>query len=504
MSNMLKGRWVIGFLALLSLSPSGVEAWEDPAPPGVVISLQGDITSAQTVFLRRGLEKARDGGGEIIIFDINTFGGRVDSALQMATLIGAVDDAFTVAFISAGSESLGVSWSAGAIISLACDAIYMAEGTSFGAAAPVYLAEGKTTAAPEKEVAAVRAQMAALAEKNGYPRGIALAMVDQDEELVEVFIDGETRVAARRDMPDLEREAEEGGLSLKEGKILSPKGKLLALTAGEMERYGVSSGTVDDREDLLSRLGLSPGEVEELTPSRADRLVAILTSTAVISLLVIIGFIAIYIEISSPGFGIPGMVAILAFSVVFLGSSMLGKVGSLELLIFLAGLILLAAEVFLIPGFGIAGIGGIIFMVGSLVLSRQEFIVPEFHWEWEIFRSNVFTIVGSLLAALIIVAALVSLFPKIRPLRRLALEDAPGGGAESRRPKAAFSDVPEKAVGEIGPGMTGISLTALRPVGKIEIGGRSLIAQTRGEFLGASRPVRVLEVRETYVLVGEE
>ena len=488
----------IGFFVLLPLVflSAGLVAREDAPPRGVVISLQGDITPSQTVFLRRGIEEALLEEGGIIIFDINTFGGRVDSALQMATLIGAIDDAFTVAFISANSESLGVSWSAGTIISLACDAIYMTEGTSFGAAAPVYLIEGKSVAAPEKEVSAVRTQMAALAEKNGYPRGVALAMVDQDEELIEVFVDGETRVVVRRNMPDLEREAEEKGLKLEEGKILSPKGKLLTLTAGEMERYGVSSGIVNDRKELFTRLGLSAEQVVELEPSRSDRLVALLTGTVAMTLLVIIGFIAIYIEISSPGFGIPGVVAILAFSVVFLANGMLGRVGSLEILIFLAGLILLVVEIFFIPGFGVAGIAGVLFMLGSLVLSRQEFILPEFYWEWDLFRSNLFSIGGSFLVALAFVAVLISLFPKIRPLRRLMLEVPPGQDPE-------MENLTKGAKG-FAPGMTGASLTALRPVGKVRIGERSLIAQTRGEFIEAARPILVLEVRGNRILVREE
>lgn len=448
--------------------------------------MQGDIAPSQTVFLRRGIEKAAALGVEIIIFDINTFGGRVDSALQMATLIGSVDDILTVAFISAGSESLGVSWSAGALISMACDAIYMEEGTSIGAAAPVYLTQGESTAAPEKEVSAVRTQMAALAEKNGYPRGVALAMVDKDEELIEVFIDGETRVIVRRDMPDLEREAEEREQTLKEGKVLSPEGKLLTLTAGEMERYGVSSGTVGDREELYSLLNLTLEDVEDLESSRADRIVAILTSTAIVSLLVTIGFIAIYIEISSPGFGVPGVVAILAFSAVFIGNGMLGMVSSLELLMFLAGLILLVVEIFLIPGFGVAGITGIVLMVGSLILSRQEFIIPEFDWEWDIFRSNLFSTVGSLLAALAFVVALIIFFPRIRPFRRLMLETSlgDGTGAGLERLKGAVAGEPSEEPGGmvITAGMTGTTVTPLRPVGKIRIEEKTLIAQTRGSL----------------------
>jgi membrane-bound serine protease (ClpP class) len=474
----------------------------------VIIPLKGDIEPSKTVFLRRSIDSALSQGAEVLIFEINTFGGRVDSALEMATLIGAVEAAKTVAYISADSESLGVSWSAGALISLACDEIYMESGTSLGAAAPVYLNQGESVAASEKEVSAVRTQLAALAEKNGYPRGVALAMVDKDEELLEVYLGEELRLTVRRDLPDLEREAREKGVDLEEGKVISPEGKLLTLTAGEMARYGVSSGTVEGREDLLLRLGLEAGSVQNLQVSQADSLVALITSSAVVSLLLTLGFVAVYIEISSPGFGIPGVTAILAFSIIFIGNGMLGTVSSVELLLFLAGLILLVVEIFLIPGFGVAGTGGIILMVGSLILSRQDFVVPQFDWEWTILRGNILSTMGSFLAALGIVVLLIIFFPRIRPFRKLMLETTLGDG--SFRPSNSatdFSTNPPAGEGSAatnpGQGDSGETVTPLRPVGKVRIGGAVHIAQTRGEFVEASRPVRVVEVQGNRITVRE-
>lgn len=481
---------------------------ETGAPRGVIIPLKGDIEPSKTVFLRRSIDSALSQGAEVLVFEINTFGGRVDSALEMATLIGAVEEAKTVAYISADSESLGVSWSAGALISLACDEIYMESGTSLGAAAPVYLNQGESVAASEKEVSAVRTQLAALAEKNGYPRGVALAMVDKDEELLEVYLGEELRLTVRRDLPDLEREAREKGVDLEEGKVISPEGKLLTLTAGEMARYGVSSGTVEGREDLLLRLGLEAGSVQNLQVSQADSLVALITSSAVVSLLLTLGFVAVYIEISSPGFGIPGVTAILAFSIIFIGNGMLGMVSSVELLLFLAGLILLVVEIFLIPGFGVAGTGGIILMVGSLILSRQDFVVPQFDWEWTILRGNILSTMGSFLAALGIVVLLIIFFPRIRPFRKLMLETTLGDG--SFRPSNSatdFSTNPPAGEGSAAStprqGDSGETVTPLRPVGKVRIGGAVHIAQTRGEFVEASRPVRVVEVQGNRITVRE-
>ena len=199
----------------------------------------------------------------------------MDSALQIATLIGGLDEIETIAYVPATPEGTGVSWSAGALISFSCDRIYMAPGTSMGAAAPVYQSQQGMEAAPEKTVSAVRAQMAALAEKNGYPKAIALAMVDMDVELIEVYLDGKLEVSTAGDLPDLERRAREEDLTLEKGKIISPAGKLLTLTAGEMERYGVSSATVGDLEALYELIGIPTASVSTREPSTPDRIVSV-------------------------------------------------------------------------------------------------------------------------------------------------------------------------------------------------------------------------------------
>ena len=270
------------------------------------IPVHGEIDRSLTVFLRRSIEKAEEEGARYIVFDVDTFGGRVDSALQITTLIGSVEFAQTIAYVTTSPESTGVSWSAGALISFSCSSIYMAPGTSMGAAAPVTMGAEGAQAASEKVVSAVRAQMAALAEKNGYSKDIAKAMVDQ-----------ELKAAAAGEISDIEREAEKQGLVVETGKIISAKGKLLTLTAMEMEKYGVSSGTISNREDLLEVLKIPDENVIVLEESAADRIAGALTGSALTGILIMIGLVALFIEITSPGFGVPGTVAIVCFAMVF-------------------------------------------------------------------------------------------------------------------------------------------------------------------------------------------
>jgi membrane-bound serine protease (ClpP class) len=445
-----------------------------------IIPVEGEIDKFRLVFIRRSIERARSDGADPLIFSINTFGGRVDSALQIATLIGSLDDIKTVAYIPAGPEQLGVSWSAGALISFACNAIYMAPGTSIGAAAPVYQTSEGVQEAGEKTVSAVRAQLAALAEKNGYPREAAVAMVDEDIRLVEVHEEGRPRLKISNNGED---EAE---------KLVSPKGKLLTLTAGEMERYGISSGSPPTLEALAGELGVESYYV--IDPTGADRIVGLITSAAVTSILLTIGLIALYLEITSPGFGVPGTVAIIAFSVMFISGGMLGTLGSLELLLFMCGVALLAVEIFLIPGFGITGASGLLFMGAGLILSRQSFILPEGTWQWDLFRQNLLLIFGTFAVSFLLLAVLMMFFPRIRLFSRLILS-APAGLSASSAETSASNPV---------PGSRGIARTALRPVGRAEIEGEEYPVQTEGEWIAACSAVVVIETRGNLTIVRSE
>ena len=286
--------------------------------PIYVIPLRGDVDRQLGVFLAQSLQTAQDAGASIVIFEIDTFGGRVDTALEIAGRIGTTD-ARTIAYIPAGGR--GVSWSAGALMAFSCSEIWMAPGTSMGAAAPVYQTTEGMQSAEEKTVSAVRGQMAALAEKNGHPEAVALAMVDADVVLKEVVVNGESLLATGEDIEAFRAQ----GSGVEEGRILCDAGKLLTLTAGQMERYGVASGLADNREDLVSALGFDFSQIIEEEPSGADSFVAFLTSAGVTGILLAVGLVALYLEITSPGFGIPGTIALLCFALVFWGQWIAGQ-----------------------------------------------------------------------------------------------------------------------------------------------------------------------------------
>jgi membrane-bound serine protease (ClpP class) len=488
MNHLMRRALLIALLVLPLIS-----AWAQEAKEVYVIPIKGEIDRALTIFIRRGIQEAERADASTIIFEIDTFGGRVDSALQITTLIGSLDDIETVAFVPATPEGTGVSWSAGSLISFSCDRIYMAPGTSMGAAAPVYQTTQGMEAAPEKTVSAVRAQMAALAEKNGYPKGIALAMVDMDVELIEVYLGGKLEVSTTTDLPDLERRAREQGLTLEKGKVISPSGKLLTLTAGEAERYGVSSATVANLDALYDILGIPSASVSKLEVSAPDRIVSVITGAAVTSILVLVGLAALYLEITSPGFGVPGTIAIIAFLIIFLGGALLGTVGSLEIILFLLGIVLLVIEIFLIPGFGVTGVSGIILMITALVLSRQEFIIPRVPWQWDIFLRNLRNVGFGFAGSLVLLIFLLRIFPRTPGLKRLILES-------SEDTMAGYTvQGPESSA--LLTGRRGTAVTTLRPAGKADFEGEILVVETDGEFIERGSPVEVIEVSGNRILV---
>ncbi len=484
-----------------------------------IIPIEGEIDKFQVIFLRRSIEKAKEAGAQTIIFSINTFGGRVDSALQMATLIGSLNEIHTVAYIPAEPESIGVSWSAGALISFSCNAIYMAPGTSIGAAAPVFQSAEGTKAAGEKTVSAVRSQLEALAEKNGYPREIAVAMVDMDAELIEISRNGSYRFELNGTNAERDETAAENGQDIEDGgrqtaggeekhekrRVISPKGKLLTLTAGDMEKYGISGGTVSNSDELLNSLGLR--EALSLRPTNADKAVGFLTSAAVTSLLLTLGLLGLYLEISSPGFGVPGTIAILAFATIFFSSGLLGTLGSVELILFILGLGLLVVEIFLIPGFGVAGITGLLFMSTGLILSRQGFILPESDWQWDLFLQNIGVVFGTFALSFILLGILMIFFPKIRLFRRLILSTPSGSLPSGENLSAAES------IGSAGQqsaaehknaptaGSTGRAKTTLRPAGTAVIDGEYYSVVTQGEWIETGAEIRVCELAGNRIVV---
>jgi len=277
-----------------------------------------------------------------------------------------------------------------------------------------------------------------------------------------------------------------------------------------MERYRISSGSPEDLEALKEMLRI--GELSRIRPSSTDRVVNILTSAGLSSLLLTIGLLALYMEITSPGFGVPGTVALVAFAVLFLSSGLMGTLSSLELLLFLAGVILLIVEVFVLPGFGVAGISGLVLMTVGLVLSRQGFILPEQQWQWNLFVSNLLLVLGTLTGSFLMAGVLMFFFPRFRLFQKLILSSSLGGEADAE----IRGSTPVSADGALGEGeqhppsgqsslvgREGRTKTALHPTGRAAIEGDIYPVVSEGRWIETDRPVRVVAVEGNRIVVEE-
>jgi membrane-bound serine protease (ClpP class) len=290
------------------------------------VPIHGTIEPGVGHFLARSLDEAADTGATLVILDINTPGGRLDTVLQMRDAI--LDSPVkTVAFVNREA------FSAGALITIASDEIWMTSGAVFGAATPVDGGSGDT--ASEKTISAVRSTFRTTAEQRGRDPLIAEAMVDPA-----VVVDG-----------------------------LSPAGSLLTLSTDQAMQIGYANGVAENQSDLLQSLGLGDAVVTEMSVSPVEQLVRWITDPLFSSLLITLGLFLIIADALFAGFGIAAVAGVACMGLFFWGHQLAGLAGWEDLALIVVGLGLIALEIFVIPGFGVAGIGGIVALGAGLFLA---------------------------------------------------------------------------------------------------------------------------------------
>ncbi|HDY87433.1 MAG TPA: nodulation protein NfeD [bacterium] len=409
-----------------------------------IVPIKDVIDGGLAAFVDRSLKEAEEENKRGIIFHIDTPGGRVDSAVHIKDAILRAEIP-TIAFVDKNAIS------AGALISLACDSLYMSTGASIGAATAVDL-QGKK--ASEKVISYFRAQMRATAEANGRRADIAEAMVDEELEI--------------------------------EG--ITEKGMLVTLTYKEALELEISDGTVENIEGLLSFIGHEGAEVDEYRLNWAEYVVRFLTHPIVSSLLMSIGFLGLLVEIRTPGWGIGGTIGLIALALFFGSHYIVELAGIGELLLFALGIILLALEVLVIPGFGIAGISGIALIILSLYLSLVGTMPNP-----QDFMNAIYTVGWSILITIIAGYLIIRIFPRTSIFQKLTLAEVESS-QEGYTSVDTFLDL---------VGAKGIALNNLRPVGKAEINGSRLDVVTEGDYIEKDTPVIVTEVRGSRIIVRE-
>jgi membrane-bound serine protease (ClpP class) len=431
-----------------------------------VVAIREEITHNTLFLVRRAVREAGEKSAAALVLDMDTNGGRVDVTEDIIRLLEETSMK-TYTFVNPKA------YSAGAFIACATDQIFMAPGSVIGAATPVMMIPGQGVADlpksyEEKINSAMRALIRATAQQKGHNPDVFEAMVDPDKELVY------------------------------DGKTINPKGKLLTLTSDEAaQSYGepskplLSAGTVKSLDELLVKTQLADATVVRVEPYGFE--VAARWITTLSPLLIMIGFLAIYIEMKTPGIGIPALVALICFVIYFLGYFVAGLAGWEEAVLFAVGVVLLAVEVFIIPGFGVTGMLGIAAILVALVLSMvsrmpSSPVLPT----WPQLQLPLLKVLGGFVGAGIGALVLARFLPKTSLFRRLELTAATS---------AAEGYTSSTGSARTLLGATGVAETTLRPAGKGRFGDRLVDVVTEGDLIDKGQPIKIVLVEGSRVVV---
>ena len=408
--------------------------------------IEGDIDLSLAPYVKRVIDEAEKNGAEAVIFRINTFGGRVDAATEIkdAILNSRVK---TIAYVDKRAIS------AGSLIALSCEKIVMTPGALIGAATVVDQSGHKQS---EKYQSYMRSEMRSTAEKNNRRTDIAQGMVD------------ETIV-----VPDLGDDST----------------KLITLTADEAVKYKMADTILTSINSVPSAFGLGDAQLISLRSNWAEDFVRFLNNPIVSSLLIIIGLVGIFAEIKMGVWGLPGTIAVIALALFFGSGYILDLASALDIVMFVVGVILLLVEIFVIPGFGIVGILGIILMVAGLFLSLlSDFELTDFS-----FISNaIIQLAAVFVGTGVFVFILSKYLPKSSVFNRLILH-------ENISSTSGYASKPSL---EHLVGTSGTSLTDLRPAGAAIINGERIDVVTEGEYINHDSEVTVKSVVGSKVVVG--
>ena len=423
------------------------------------IPIEGTIDLGLPPFINRMLQEAKSMDAEVVVFDINTFGGRVDAATQIKDAILGVDIK-TVAFVNRRAIS------AGALITLSCEQVYMAGGGLIGAATAVDMSGKKGS---EKVISFMREEMASTAEKRGRSKDIARGMVDEELAFTHLVINGDSVL-----VDDIEGQKE---------------GKLISLTTDQAIKYGIADGSAETIDALLDSLGYSTAELIETSENWSEKIVRFLTDPVVASLLTTFGFLGILFELQSPGWGIPGFVG-LACLILSLSVSYIAELATMSDMLFVfAGLGLILLEMLVIPGFGIVGLGGIGFMLYGLYL----LLLPDVPVGEEIMEQAMDGFIIGLIGAAIGLVLLIRLMMKTKFWDQLTSPDI-------QKKEDGYSNTQGW---ETLDGLTGVADTDLHPSGWVKIGEQRVFVVSEGGFIDQGKEITVLSVDGNRVLVRE-
>ena len=499
-------------------SVGGVEAAE--AVRSAVAEVLGEPTDAKAVVItvkemideglyesiKRRTDAALAAGATYIIYEVDTFGGRLDSATSIWDyFMHTVNPkAHTVAYIPTKAISAGI------LISVACEDIVMKKATMLGDSAPISGTGVKIEGVEREKVESpTRGYFRTAAEANGYPPALCEAMVTMTLEVysVENRETGEVDYYVGDDLP-----TDPCAYDLENKKLIVGDDELLTANASEALEYGISRGTVDDldgsRSDVLEFLEQRDNvrfakPIEVLETNWSEQVVRWLTSPAVTGVLFMIALLGIYAELNSPGLGLPGAIAVIALAVLFGSKFLIGMANWWEIAVFVLGMALLLLEIFVIPGFGVAGISGLLLMVFALAAIMignppDKLPIPQTDWDWDVFKYNMLGMLFGFIGFLVGAYFLTRFLPRIPFANRLVLEPVVDSAMVRMGVNPAPAPEPTVKRGDVG-----VTANQLRPSGMARFGVKRIDVVTQGELVEAGRKIKVVGIEGNSIVVQE-
>ena len=436
------------FIVILACLSSALIFGQEKTPQVLHLKVTSDIDPRSNRYVSLGLEKATEMNVDYIILELDTYGGALTDADEIRTVILNYERP-VYAFINKDAAS------AGALISIACDSIYMSTGSSIGAATVV---TGEGEAAPDKYQSYMRSIMRSTAEAKGRNPEIAEAMVDEEIRLDSLIKDG----------------------------------KVLTFSVSEAIEYGFCEAEVEGVSDIMLRSGVAQYDITLFELDWSERFIALFLNPAVSGVLILLILGGLYFELQSPGIGFPIVASMVAALLYFTPYYLNGLAENWEIIVFFVGLLLIALEVFVIPGFGLPGILGLTFTIGSLTLVMINNDGLNFDLiEASLLNNALITSLIGFLGALFMMILLGARLTKTSFFNRFALTDV-----QDTSTGYTSSFYNKSLIGSIG---TVVSI--MRPSGRIMIDDTVYDAYTRGEYLEKGEKIKVIASEGTSLKV---
>src|SRR5213083_1784790 len=430
----------------------------------VVVPVHGEVAPSLLTFLRRAVKTAESNDASAIVFDMNTYGGRLDIATEIVNALNRTKIS-TYTFINTNAGS------AGALIAIATQHIYMAPVSAIGAAAPILsTGEDLPATAKEKTISYWSALVRGSAIKNSHNPDLAEAFMNKEKEVKIV------------------------------DRVVHPKGAVLTLNAQEAtEKINgkplLAEGIVDSIADLTKKAGLK-GNIVKIEPTGFEQLAFWITALA--PLLLLGGILGAYLEFKIPGVTWPGIISAICFALFFLGHYLAGLAGWEVVGLFVLGMILVLIEILFFAHTTIVfGVVGVFLMLASLLWAMIDRYPGEtFFPTGRMLAMPLLNLFIAITAAVIVIAIIARFLPRTGLYRRFAL-------MTSNPPGPSLSGVPREFVTALPltPGTLGTALTILRPSGKARFGDHVVDVITKGEFIGPQTPIAVIQTDGMRVVV---